>query len=106
MTYTDVQGLYQTYGAKDGIMSQYVYDATNVRLQEVSIGYDFPLKKWGARVIKGAKLSLVGYNLAMLYLKAPFDPEMTSNVGTYNQGVDYFMQPSTRSLGFSVKVKF
>lgn len=49
---------------------------------------------------------MVGNNLAMLFLKAPFDPEMTSSAGTYNQGIDYFMQPSTRSLGFAVKVHF
>ena len=101
----DVQGYYQTLGVNQGVMSQYVYDATNVRLAEVSLGYDFPVSKWGTW-IKGLNVSVVGNNLAMLYLKAPFDPEMTSNVGTYNQGVDYFMQPSTRSLGFSVKVKF
>ena len=101
----DIQGYYQTLGRDRGIMSQYVYDATNVRLAEISIGYNFPVEKWG-KWIKGLNLSLVGNNLAMLYLKAPFDPEMTSSVGTYNQGVDYFMQPSTRSLGFSVKVKF
>ena len=102
----DIQGIYQTMGVREGIMSQYVYDATNVRLAEVSVGYDFPVQKLGLRYLKGLNLSLVGNNLLMLYLKAPFDPEMTSNVGTYNQGVDYFMQPSTRSLGFSVKVKF
>ena len=102
----DIQGYYQTLGVRDGVMSQYVYDATNVRLAEVSLGYDFPVAKWGAPWLKGLNVSLVGNNLAMLFLKAPFDPEMTSNVGTYNQGVDYFMQPSTRSLGFSVKVKF
>ena len=101
----DVQGWYQTLGVREGVMSQYVYDATNVRLAEVSLGYDFPVAKWNSWV-KGLNVSLVGNNLAMIYLKAPFDPEMTSNVGTYNQGVDYFMQPSTRSLGFSVKVKF
>jgi len=102
----DIQGIYQTFGARNGIMSNYVYDATNVRLAEVSLGYDFPVQKLGLPYLKGLNLSLVGNNLLMLYLKAPFDPEMTSNVGTYNQGVDYFMQPSTRSLGFSVKVKF
>ena len=87
-------------------MSQYVYDATNVRLAEVSLGYDFPVNKWGWNWLKGLSLSVVGNNLAMLYLKAPFDPELTASMGTYNQGLDYFMQPSTRSLGFSVKVKF
>jgi len=108
MKYIDVQSYYQTIGtgtATSGVMSQYVYDATNVRLAELSLGYDVPLGRLGDR-IKGINVSIVGNNLLMLYLKAPFDPEMTSNVGTYNQGVDYFMQPSTRSVGASVKIKF
>ncbi len=102
----NVQDYLQVISRDRGVMSQYVYDATNVRLSEISLGYDFPVSKWGWSWLQGLNLSIVGNNLAMLYLKAPFDPEMTSSVGTYNQGVDYFMQPSTRSLGFSVKVKF
>ena len=105
MKTSDVQGYYQVLGRDSGVMSQYVYDATNVRLAEVSLGYDFPVAKWNSWV-KGLNVSVVGNNLAMLYLKAPFDPELTASAGTYNQGIDYFMQPSTRSLGFSVKVKF
>ena len=104
MKTSDIQGYYQVLGRDNGVMSQYVYDATNVRLAEVSLGYDFPCKNWGW--VKGLNLSVVGNNLAMLFLKAPFDPEMTSSAGTYNQGIDYFMQPSTRSLGFAVKVHF
>jgi outer membrane protein OmpA-like peptidoglycan-associated protein len=104
MKTSDIQGYYQVLGRDKGVMSQYVYDATNVRLAEVSLGYDFPCKNWGW--VKGLNLSVVGNNLAMLFLKAPFDPEMTSSAGTYNQGIDYFMQPSTRSLGFAVKVHF
>ena len=104
MKTNDIQGYYQVLGRDNGVMSQYVYDATNVRLAEVSLGYDFPCKNWGW--VKGLNLSVVGNNLAMLFLKAPFDPEMTSSAGTYNQGIDYFMQPSTRSLGFAVKVHF
>ena len=104
MKTSDVQGYYQVLGRDSGVMSQYVYDATNVRLAEVSLGYDFPVKNWGW--VRGLNLSVIGNNLAMLFLKAPFDPEMTSSAGTYNQGIDYFMQPSTRSLGFSVKFRF
>ena len=104
MKNTDIQGYYQVLGGQQ-VMSQYVYDASNVRLQEVSLSYDFPVSKWN-NWVKGLKLSVFGNNLWMLYRKAPFDPEMTANVGTYNQGIDYFMQPSTRSLGFSVKLKF
>jgi len=105
MKTSDIQGYYAVVGGQR-VMSEYVYDATNVRLAEVSLGYDLPVAKWGWNWLKGINVAVVGNNLAMLYLKAPFDPEMTASVGTYNQGLDYFMQPSTRSLGFSVKVKF
>lgn len=94
----------QVLGANNGVMSQYVYDATNVRLSELSLGYNVPIPKkltW----LKGLNVSVVAHNLLMLYMNAPFDPEVTASTGTYNQGVDYFMQPSTRSLGFSVKLK-
>ena len=101
----NVKEYYQILGANDGVMSMYVYDATNIRLSELSIGYDFPVQKW-CNWLKGLNLTLVGHNLLMIYKKAPFDPEMTAGTGTYNQGIDYFMQPSLRSFGFSVKVRF
>ncbi len=100
----NVKEYYQVLGANDGVMSQYVYDATNIRLSELSFGYDFPVQKW-CSWLKGLNLSFVGHNLLMIYKKAPFDPEMTSSTGTYNQGIDYFMQPSLRSFGFSLKFK-
>ena len=96
---------YQTIGGGEGVNSMYVYDATNIRLGELSFGYTFPMQKW-CKWVKGLNVSFVGHNLLMIYKKAPFDPELTSSTGTYNQGIDYFMQPSTRNLGFSVKVKF
>lgn len=51
-------------------------------------------------------LGLTANNLFFIYNKAPFDPESVASTGTYYQGFDYFMQPSLRSLGFNVKVKF
>jgi TonB-linked SusC/RagA family outer membrane protein len=92
-------------GASGGIASMYCYDATNVRLAELVLGYDIPVKKWN-RYIKGANVSFVGRNLFLLYNRAPFDPELTANTQTYFQGIDYFMMPSLRSLGFSVKLNF
>lgn len=96
---------YQTIGSGSGVLSQYVYDATNIRLGELSFGYNFPVQNW-CSWLKGLNVSFVAHNLVMLYMKAPFDPEMTASTGTYGQGVDYFMQPSTRNMGFSVKLKF
>lgn len=88
-----------------GVLSQYVYSMTNVRLQELSFGYTFP-KEWLGNVVDKLTLSVIGKNLFMFYNKAPFDPELSASTSTYYQGFDYFMQPSLRSIGFSVKVGF
>jgi len=92
-------------GGTTGILSEYIYSSTNVRLREASLGYTFP-SKWFKGYIDQLSVSLVGRNLWMIYNKAPYDPEITASTGTYYQGFDYFMQPSLRSLGFSVKVQF
>lgn len=98
------QQYYQTVGGGSGVLAYYTYSLTNVRLREASFGYTFP-KKWFNNGIRGLSLSLVGQNLFMFYNKAPFDPESTGSTGTYYQGVDFFMQPSLRNIGFSIKVK-
>lgn len=83
----------------------YVYDATNIRLQEVSIEYTLP-KKW-LHNVADVTVGLIGNNLAMIYCKAPFDPELVASASsTFYTGVDYFMQPSLRNMGFSLKVQF
>jgi len=100
------QSYYQTIGGgTSGVGSMYVYDATNVRLAELSLGYDIPINKV-CKWIKVLNASIVGRNLYMFYNKAPFDPESTSSTGTYYQGIDYFMQPSLRSIGFAIKARF
>lgn len=95
---------YSTIGASDGIPQYYTYSATNVRLQEASIGYTF--KKRNFFGLGDLTLSLTGRNLLMFYCKAPFDPETTATTGNYYQGIDKFMTPSTRNIGFNIKLKF
>jgi TonB-linked SusC/RagA family outer membrane protein len=100
------QPYYQTIGGgTSGIGSMYVYSATNVRLAELSFGYEIPVNKITNR-IESVHLSLVGRNLFMFYNTAPYDPENTANTGTYFQGIDYFMQPSYRSIGFGIDCRF
>ena len=100
----DAQAYYTKVGGSNGLLEDYVYDATNLRLQELSLGYTLPAK-WFNDAVK-INLSVVGRNLWMIYCKAPFDPEATASTGTYYQGLDYFMQPNQRSFGFNVKVQF
>ena len=97
------EGYYSVVGGDNPIWSEYIYSATNARLQEAHIGYTFPRKMLGGMELS---LGLTANNLFMIYCKAPFDPESTASTGTYYQGFDYFMQPSLRTLGFNIKLKF
>ena len=91
--------------AGTGQGAYYVYEATNIRLGEVSVSYTIP-KKW-MNNIANVTIGLVGNNLAMIYCKAPFDPELVASAtNTYYTGVDYFMQPSLRNIGFNIKLQF
>ncbi|MCM1501610.1 MAG: SusC/RagA family TonB-linked outer membrane protein [Bacteroidales bacterium] len=101
------QAYYETIGGNgtSALGAYYTYSMTNIRLGELSIGYDIPVEKW-QKAIKKLNVSFVGRNLAMIYCKAPFDPEVASGAGNYSTGIDYFMMPSTRSLGFSAKITF
>ncbi len=91
-------------GGKTGLLAHYTYSATNVRLREVSLTYKVPSSLFNNKV--NVAISLTGRNLLMFYNKAPFDPELTANTGTYYQGFDFFMPPSLRNLGFGIKVNF
>ena len=100
----DAQKWYQAIGSQSGLPQYYTYSATNIRLQELSLGYTLP-RKWFANKM-GMTVSFVGRNLWMIYNKAPFDPESVASTGMSYQGIDYFMMPSMRSLGFNVKFEF
>ena len=100
----NAQKWYTTIGSQSGIPQYYTYSATNLRLQEASVGYTIPRDKlWN---VADVTVSLVGRNLLMLYCKAPFDPEAVASTGNYYQGIDNFMTPSARSVGFNVRFKF
>ncbi len=98
-----VKSFYEAVGGENPLWSEYIYDGTNVRLQEAHLSYTLP-----KNILGSAKLTLgiTARNLLMIYNKAPFDPELTASTGTYYQGFDYFMQPSLRNFGFNVKLQF
>lgn len=95
---------YNTIGGGTAIPQYYTYSATNVRLQEASIGYTIPKKV--LRDVCDITVSVVGRNLWMIYNKAPFDPEAVASTGNFYQGIDYFMMPSLRNYGVSLSFKF
>ncbi|NDV57689.1 SusC/RagA family TonB-linked outer membrane protein [Bacteroides sp. 519] len=106
-THIDPKDFYTAISGRSGCTEFYMFDATNIRLRELSIGYSFPKKLLGkSNIFENIQLSFVGRNLFFFAKKAPFDPDATLSIGNDNQGIDVFGMPSTRSFGFNVKFVF
>ncbi len=102
-TQMTAQDYYTKTGGRAGLLGEYVYDATNVSLRELSIAYTLPNP---GEAFESIKLSLIANNLFFLYKDAPFDPNIASSTGIGLQGVDIYGQPSTRSIGLNINVNF
>ena len=86
-------------------VENYIYDQDNIRLRELSIGYQIPNTiDYG---IQSASLQLIGRNLFFFSKDAPdVDPEMTLGTAIGAQGFNLNNLPSTRSLGLNLTLNF
>lgn len=97
----NAQTYYTTIGGRAGIGEMYMYDATNIRLRELSFSYRIPLKwKW----IRNLRAGIIGRNLFFFEIHAPFDPEVSMGTGNGLQGVDVFGLPPVRSFGINLRL--
>lgn len=106
-THIDPKDFYTAISGRNGCTEYYMFDATNIRLRELSVGYSLPkkiLRK--SNIFEDVELSLIGRNLFFFKKKAPFDPDAILSIRNDNQGIDVFGLPSTRSFGFNVKFVF
>ncbi len=87
-----------------------IYDASVIRLKELSLGYTMP-KKWLEKTPFGTlSITAAGYNLWYDAYNTPdranFDPNV-AGIGVGNgRGFDYLNGPSSRRYGLSVKATF
>lgn len=104
----NVKGFYKNVvGGRAGVTEYYMYDATNIRLRELSLAYQLPASWVGkTQVFKKVQLSFSGRNLFFIHKKAPFDPDLVLSTGNDNQGIEVYGMPTTRSWGFSLKCEF
>ncbi|MDO5607903.1 MAG: SusC/RagA family TonB-linked outer membrane protein [Capnocytophaga sp.] len=105
ITTVGAEDYYKAVGGRDGIIENYVYDATNVRLRQAALAYDFDLSGKSS-FFSNLNVSLIANNLFFIYKKAPFDPDLLMSTGNRMQGVDLFGVPSTRTYGLNVKLNF
>ncbi len=85
------------------IQDRNIYDLTFIKLRELSLGYNFDVKKLGlSKAVQSLRLSLVTNNLWLIYSQTKdFDPSEISN--SYGENAQY---PGTRSLGVNLKIGF
>ena len=105
---TNVKGFYKSMvGGRAGVTEYYMYDATNFRLRELALGYTFP-KRWmdATKFFRDVQLAFTARNLFFIYKKAPFDPDLILSTGNDNQAIEVYGMPTTRSMGFSLRVMF
>lgn len=105
-----VRGRYDYYANTDGYASGapnalHVYDASYVKLREMTLGYTFPSELFRGH-IQSLTFTAIGRNLHIFSKNVPYaDPEAglsSGNVQGYQSGV----YPTTRDIGFSVKIDF
>lgn len=102
-TLVPIEDYYNTVGGQQ-IASEYVYDATNFRLGEVSVSYT--LRNLFKGAIKGLTVSAVGRNLFFIYKDCPSDPDIALSTKNGLGAFDIFNMPSARSYGFNLKLEF
>jgi len=90
----------------DPPVAAFVYDASFIKLRQVSISYTFDKKSLGNIGVQSLTLGLVGSNLWIIHKNLPYaDPEAglsSGNIQGYQSGV----MPSTRNFAFNLKVNF
>jgi hypothetical protein len=105
-TLTEEYADYYWSAMGDRAAEHFTYDASFIKLRQITFGYDFSSKLLSKTPIKTLNLSFVARNLACLLKHTPnIDPE-SSYSSSSGQGLDYFGLPPTRTFGFNLKATF
>jgi TonB-linked SusC/RagA family outer membrane protein len=89
------------------IDKEWILDATNVRLREVTLSYSLPKQILASTPLDNVQLSIVARNVFFFYnAMNDIDPESGYSSGNTGGGFEHNAIPTTRSIGFNIKVGF
>jgi hypothetical protein len=82
------------------ISSRYVYDASYVRLKNLTLAYNVPVKLASKAKLSNARIYVTGVNLATFTKYPGWDPEVNTDyrAGNVNQGSDFYAAPQIKSI--------
>ncbi len=90
-----------------GLPEMYTYDATNIRLRNITLGYDFNKAILKNTPFQRLRLSATCNNVWMIHYNLPgIDPESVSATNTNATGFENGAAPTSRSFTFNVTVGF
>lgn len=90
-----------------GLPEMYTYDATNIRLRNITLGYDFNRAMLSKTPFQRLRLSATCNNVWMIHYNLPgIDPESVSATNTNATGFENGAAPTSRSFTFNVTVGF
>ncbi len=102
--YADARNYYQS---KANIWEPYVYDASYLKMREISLSYTFPsqlLERWNIGLSQ-ARVSLIAQNPWLLYSGIP-NVDASEIGNAFNGFIEQGQSFSTRTLGISINVTF
>ena len=85
--------------------SRWIEDASFVRLQNITIGYDLNLP-FLMRTARSARVYVAADNLILLTGYSGLDPEVYSGTGLAVRGVDYLVYPRPRTITGGLRLVF
>lgn len=85
----------------------FIYDASFIKLKELSLGYNFPSKMLKKTPLTSLNVSFVARNICYLLKHTPgTSPEGGYDTTMFSQAIDYAALPFTRTFGLSVSLGF
>ncbi|NQX81779.1 MAG: SusC/RagA family TonB-linked outer membrane protein [Flavobacteriaceae bacterium] len=94
------------WGYKHATNSAHTYDASYVKLREVTLSYNVPKKYIEKMKLTSVSLTATGKNLWIIHKNTPYsDPEAGLSSGNI-QGYQSGAYPAVKELGFNLKIQF
>jgi len=102
----DIGTYYTPVGSYYAPNAYFIYDASYIKLRELSITYNLPSSLFKNIFISDMSVAVVGSNLWIIHKNLPYaDPETSQGAGNI-QGWQSGVMPSTRNIGFTLNVNF
>lgn len=100
------QSYWSSVGGTTGVAEEFLYDGSYIKLRELSLGWTLPQKWLHKTPLKSVRISAVARDLCFIFKNAPVNPEGAIGRDDYAQAFELGSLPPTRSIGFSLNVKF